>query len=130
LGDAILYWHGRHARAGVKCVCTQSHTFIFGRGGHRPIEKKGENSSVIRERVIAARALQTARYEKTPGIYANTQMSSKQLREICIINSVGEALLKKSMERLKLSARAYDRILKVSRTITDLAGSELKMHHL
>ena len=92
---------------------------------------KSEQSAVIRERVIAARAMQTERYENTPGIYANAQMSSKQLREICIINSAAEALLKKSMERLKLSARAYDRILKVSRTIADLATSqEIKIEHL
>ena len=92
---------------------------------------KSEQSVVIRERVIAARAMQTERYENTPGIYANAQMSSKQLREICIINSAAEALLKKSMERLKLSARAYDRILKVSRTIADLATSqEIKIEHL
>jgi magnesium chelatase family protein len=58
-------------------------------------------------------------------------MSSKQLREICIISPVGETLLKKAMERLNLSARAYDRILKVSRTIADLAGSDdIKREHL
>ena len=92
---------------------------------------KGEPSAVIRDRVIAARSMQTARYESTPGVYANAQMSSKQLREICIINIAAEALLKKSMERLKLSARAYDRILKVSRTIADLASSEeIKTEHL
>ena len=58
-------------------------------------------------------------------------MSSRQLREICQLNQVGEALLKKAMERLNLSARAYDRILKVSRTIADLAGSnEIKPEFL
>ena len=58
-------------------------------------------------------------------------MSSKQLREICIINQAGEALLKKAMERLNLSARAYDRILKVARTIADLAASDdIKVEHL
>jgi magnesium chelatase family protein len=92
---------------------------------------QGEHSSAIRERVIAARNIQTERYEKSPGIHANAQMSSKQLREICVVNNAGEALLKKSMERLKLSARAYDRILKVSRTIADLAASEeIKIEHL
>ncbi|TAJ54772.1 MAG: magnesium chelatase, partial [Chitinophagaceae bacterium] len=61
----------------------------------------------------------------------NAQMSSKQLREICVISTVGENLLKKAMERLNLSARAYDRILKVSRTIADLAGSaDIKPEHL
>jgi magnesium chelatase family protein len=85
---------------------------------------KSENSATIRHRVIQARAIQTQRYQNHPGTYANAQMSSKQLREICVLSSVGEALLKKAMERLNLSARAYDRILKVSRTIADLAGSE------
>jgi magnesium chelatase family protein len=92
---------------------------------------KGELSSSIRERVIKAREIQTERYKDTPGMYANAQMSSKQLREICVINQAGEALLKKAMERLNLSARAYDRILKVSRTIADLAGSaDIKAEHL
>jgi magnesium chelatase family protein len=92
---------------------------------------KGENSSAIRVRVIQAREIQTERYKNNPGMYANAQMSSKQLREICVINQAGEALLKKAMERLNLSARAYDRILKVSRTIADLAGSaDIKAEHL
>ena len=93
--------------------------------------KKGESSSDIRDRVIKAREIQTKRYEATPGTHANAQMSSKQLREICIITKAGEALLKKAMEKLNLSARAYDRILKVSRTIADLAASEeIKVEHL
>ena len=93
--------------------------------------KKGESSSVIRERVMKARDIQTERYKETPGTYSNAQMSSKQLREICVINQAGEGLLKKAMERLNLSARAYDRILKVSKTIADLAGSkEIKVEHL
>lgn len=92
---------------------------------------KGESSSEIRERVIKAREIQTERYKNTPGTYANAQMSSKQLREICVINHAGEGLLKKAMERLNLSARAYDRILKVSRTIADLAASaDIKVEHL
>ncbi len=91
----------------------------------------GESSNTIRDRVIQARAIQTKRYEKQDGIYSNAQMTSKQLREICVINQVGEALLKKAMERLNLSARAYDRILKVSRTIADLGNSEnIKPEHL
>lgn len=91
----------------------------------------GENSDTIRERVIKARDIQTERYKDTPGLYSNAQMSSKQLREICVIGTAGEALLKRAMERLNLSARAYDRILKVSRTIADLAGSEdIKVEHL
>ena len=92
---------------------------------------KGESSADIRERVIKAREIQTERYKNNPGMYSNAQMSSKQLREICVINQAGEALLKRAMERLNLSARAYDRILKVSRTIADLAASEdIKAEHL
>lgn len=93
--------------------------------------KQGENSETIRARVIAAREIQNERYKSVDGMYANAQMSSKQLREICVIDKFGEALLKKAMERLNLSARAYDRILKVSRTIADLANSEnIKPEHL
>jgi len=92
---------------------------------------KGETSEDIRNRVIKAREIQTQRYKETPGTYANAQMSSKQLREICVINQAGEGLLKKAMERLNLSARAYDRILKVSRTIADLATSaDIKVEHI
>ena len=92
---------------------------------------KGEASSSIRERVIKAREIQAERYKGSPGTYANAQMSSQQLRQICVITQAGEALLKKAMERLNLSARAYDRILKVSRTIADLAASEdIKIEHL
>ncbi len=92
---------------------------------------KGENSSCIRERVIKAREIQSLRYKETPGTYANAQMSSKQLAEICIITQAGEALLKKAMEKLNLSARAFDRILKVSRTIADLSScADIKVEHL
>ena len=95
------------------------------------MNSKGESSEDIRERVIKAREIQTERYKNNPGMYANAQMSSKQLREICVINQAGEALLKRAMERLNLSARAYDRILKVSRTIADLAYSaDIKAEHL
>lgn len=91
----------------------------------------GEDSAQIRERVIKAREIQTNRFTEQPGMYANAQMSSRQLREICVLSSAGEALLKKAMERLNLSARAYDRILKVSRTIADLAGSDnIKPEHV
>ncbi|MEA3425823.1 MAG: YifB family Mg chelatase-like AAA ATPase [Bacteroidota bacterium] len=94
-------------------------------------QQQTEDSAAIRERVIKAREIQAERYQAHPGIYANAQMSSKQLREICVISTVGQNLLKKAMERLNLSARAYDRILKVSRTIADLAGSaDIKPEHL
>ena len=83
-----------------------------------------EKSEKIRERVIKARAIQEERYKLLEGVYANAQMSSKTLKEICTINTAGQNLLKVAMQKLNLSARAYDRILKVSRTIADLAGSE------
>lgn len=90
-----------------------------------------EKSEKVRERVIKAREIQIERYKKNEGIYSNAQISSKQLKEICIISSVGQNLLKTAMEKLNLSARAYDRILKVSRTIADLADSEeIKPEHL
>lgn len=90
-----------------------------------------ENSSSIRDRVIAAREKQAERYKDHPGIYCNAQISSKMLKEICVINTVGANLLKVAMEKLNLSARAYDRILKVSKTIADLAGvDDIKPEHL
>jgi len=93
--------------------------------------KNSDNSTVIRERVIKARELQEERYKNNPGIYCNAQISSKMLKEICVIDNVGQNLLKAAMEKLNLSARAYDRILKVSRTIADLSGSEkIKPEHL
>jgi magnesium chelatase family protein len=86
--------------------------------------KPGESSSVIRERVIKARDLQTNRFETHRGIYCNAQMNSKQLKEVCALTTTGQTLLKTAMNKLNLSARAYDRILKVSRTIADLAACE------
>ena len=83
-----------------------------------------EKSGDIRTRVIKAREMQAKRYKDHPGIYCNAQMTSKLLKEICVINTVGQNLLKTAMEKLNLSARAYDRILKVSRTIADLSQSE------
>ena len=90
-----------------------------------------EKSERIRERVIKAREIQAERYKDNEGVYANAQMSSKMLKEICVINTASQNLLKIAMEKLNLSARAYDRILKVSRTIADLAGStDIKAEHL
>ena len=90
-----------------------------------------EKSESIRERVITARSIQAKRYENNTDVYANAQMSSKMLKEICVIDEASKQLLKKAMERLNLSARAYDRILKVSKTIADLANSEqIKTEHL
>jgi len=93
--------------------------------------RTSETSDKIRERVIQARLIQEKRFEGQEGIYNNAQMSSRQVREICEITTAGQNLLKTAMERLSLSARAYDRILKVSRTIADLAASEdIKIEHL
>jgi magnesium chelatase family protein len=90
-----------------------------------------EYSASIRDRVIKAREIQAERYKNNDGIYANAQISSKMLREICVINTAGQNLLKTAMQKLNLSARAYDRILKVARTIADLAASEeIKIEHL
>ena len=90
-----------------------------------------ENSESIRERVIRARDRQMERYKENTGTYSNAQMSSKLLKEICVINAAGQNLLKSAMQKLNLSARAYDRIIKVSRTIADLAGSEdIRPEHL
>lgn len=82
-----------------------------------------EGSKTIRERVISARQIQTQRYHATEGVYCNAQMRSKDLKNYCSLDEAGNALLKTAMERLGLSARAYDRILKVARTIADLDNS-------
>jgi magnesium chelatase family protein len=88
-------------------------------------------SEKIRDRVMVARELQTSRYENMKEIHCNAQMSSKQLQEICLIGDGGPQLLKTAMEKLGLSARAYDRILKVSLTIADLEGSlDITSEHL
>jgi len=90
-----------------------------------------EGSNEIRERVIKARKIQEQRYASNNGIHANAQMNAKQLREICVIDKEAQDLLKKAMDKLGLSARAYDRILKVSRTIADLDFSEdIKTNHV
>jgi magnesium chelatase family protein len=94
-------------------------------------ERRSEESGAIRERVIKAREIQAKRFADKPGIYSNAQMSSKMVYDVCTITPAGQNLLKTAMERLSLSARAYDRILKVSRTIADLADSEdIKIEHL
>jgi magnesium chelatase family protein len=91
----------------------------------------GELSSTIRDRVIKAREIQSKRFSGLTGVYANAQMDSSLLKKICIIEKPGSVLLKSAMEKLNLSARAYDRILKVSRTIADLDGkNEIATEHL
>lgn len=93
--------------------------------------RPAEDSASIRERVIKARERQTKRFLTNDGIYSNAMMPSQQVKEVCVISDAGRALLKTAMERLGLSARAYDRILKVSRTIADLAGTdEIRIEHL
>jgi len=90
-----------------------------------------KNSESIRKHVIAAREIQTERYKNIPEVHCNAQMSSKMQAELCEISTVGKNLLKVAMEKLSLSARAYDRIIKVSRTIADLDNSaEIKPEHL
>jgi len=93
--------------------------------------RSGEKSEFVRNRVVEARLVQEERYKEYKNIHCNAQMSSKLLRQICKIDDVGQVLLKNAMEKLGLSARAYDRILKVSRTIADLENSpEIKTEHL
>lgn len=84
----------------------------------------GESSASIRERVVKARKIQELRYHDYPDIHCNAQINSKLLRQHCAIDTEGLTLMKTAMDRLGLSARAYDRILKVARTIADLVGSE------
>ncbi|NPA42447.1 MAG: YifB family Mg chelatase-like AAA ATPase [Chlorobi bacterium] len=86
--------------------------------------RPGESSATIRERVIKAREIQTRRFKEHPRVHYNAQMSSKLIRRYCAIDGSSMQLLKNAMEKLNLSARAYDRILKVARTIADLEGSE------
>lgn len=93
--------------------------------------RRTESSTQIRERVIRAREIQTKRFAETPGVHSNAMMPSHQVKEVCPLSPGGKALLKTAMERLGLSARAYDRILKVARTIADLADSpDIKVEHL
>lgn len=90
-----------------------------------------ERSETIRDRVIKARQIQEERFKDVPGVYCNAQMNSRMVREMTDLDSSCRQLLRNAMEKLGLSARAYDRILKVSRTIADLEGSEkIESHHL
>lgn len=94
-------------------------------------DHQSEKSESIRKRVIEARDIQINRFSESKNIHCNAQMTSKQLREICRIDPKGLDLLKTAIEKLNLSARAYDRIIKVSRTIADLEGDEdIKSDHL
>jgi magnesium chelatase family protein len=94
-------------------------------------ERKSESSADIAERVVKAREMQAKRFEPFKNMYCNAQMPSRMVREVCQVGKPGLMLVRKAMEKLQLSARAYDRILKVARTSADLAGSEeIKIEHL
>jgi magnesium chelatase family protein len=93
-----------------------------------PFEKlssleQGECSASIRERVVRARAIQAERYKNEPGIHCNAQITSKLMRQYCVLSDECMKIVKQAMDRYDMSARAYDRILRVARTIADLDGS-------
>ncbi len=93
--------------------------------------RKSESSRDIRERVIKGRERQKIRFESNPEVFCNAMMPSHQVKQVCQISEAGKTLLKTAMECLGLSARAYDRILKVARTIADIAESEeIRVEHL
>ena len=87
-------------------------------------QRRGEASAIIRERVMKARQIQEKRYKGFPGVHCNAQMNSQLLATYAHPDEKGLQLLRTAMDRLNLSARAYDRILKVARTIADLEGCE------
>jgi magnesium chelatase family protein len=94
-------------------------------------KESGESSENIRARVMQAREIQVQRFKGRKGLYANADMQSKDIREYCRLDAAGEELLKMAITKLGLSARAYDRILKVGRTIADMAGSgEIRPEHI
>jgi magnesium chelatase family protein len=94
-------------------------------------EPNGETSAQIRERVIAARKLQHARFAARPKISCNARMGPKELKQCCALDEQAKGMLQMAMTDMNLSARAYDRILKVARTIADLAGAEnISAEHL
>ena len=93
-------------------------------------KEQGESSAVVRERVVSARRIQEARFRGT-GIHCNAQMSPRQVRTFCTVDAAGDSLIRIAMERFGLSARAYDRILKVARTIADLdGGGDIRPQHI
>jgi magnesium chelatase family protein len=90
-----------------------------------------ERSEVIRARVIAARKIQEKRFEDQQAVYCNAQLPSRMLRQLCHVTEAGNQMLRNAMDKLGLSARAYDRILKVARTIADLEQSDdIRLEHL
>lgn len=95
------------------------------------LDTEGESSSTIRTRVQKARNIQKERFKKYKSIYCNSHMETKHIRKYCILEKEAQKLLKDAIERLGLSARAYDRVLKVSRTIADLETKEnIASHHI
>lgn len=93
--------------------------------------RKAEDSRAVRSRVIQTREIQKERFDSFPDVHCNAQMSTQLTREICQVDEAGRKLLKTAIERLSLSARAYDRILKVARTIADMELSKnIENHHL
>ncbi len=93
--------------------------------------RPSESSAEIRKRVVAARELQTERFKDCPGVHCNAQMGSKLTRQYCALTDECRTIMEQAMNRLGLSARAYDRILRVSRTIADLEASpNIQPHHL
>ena len=94
-------------------------------------ERSGEASAAIRARVNRARAIQLERFARRPGIYANAHMTARDLRTFCRVSAEADALVKQAITRLRLSARAYHRILKIARTIADLGGdAEIRPNHV
>jgi len=92
---------------------------------------EGESSQQIRQRVVTAREIQMKRFAGRNGMYCNADMQSKEIQMYCKLDAAGEDLLKMAITKIGLSARAYDRILKVGRTIADLGGSEdIRPEHL
>jgi magnesium chelatase family protein len=86
--------------------------------------RQGETSAAIRARVEASRKRQRERFKDTHGVTCNAEMHPAEIRAYCELDAAGQSLIKAAMRQLHLSARAYHRILKLSRTIADLAGSE------
>jgi magnesium chelatase family protein len=94
-------------------------------------KESGETSEAIRTRVIKARERQAKRFKGRKGLYANADMQSKEIREFCRLGDASEELLKMAITKLGLSARAYDRILKVGRTIADMGDcTEIRPEHI
>ncbi len=94
-------------------------------------ERKGEASAEVKKRVDAARKIQEKRYQQQKNIHCNGQMGAKEIEQYCVLDAGSIRLLERSVEKLGLSARAYHRILKISRTIADMNGKDqLELSHV